>query len=244
MSHFANLGFRCTSEDDFSHLVSLMIEHHQDEIDGTAFNYGIYRENSGLQMWLVANKDGNITSLEPYFVGGVHRLGVDGMQVDSTHGTGWVQAWINATTFDNGEWTDGECPLIIDVPNVATLGELGGQVVSMQLCAFGEDVQIYADEASYDTADTGDVAWATKSLAPIGMFTDGEQPATAHIQMSGIVKASHQLTNALTGLPYYHCQIETFCGVIDAVFSDEMFDSPPQTGNVITGIYWLTGQVI
>ncbi|OPH37191.1 hypothetical protein B5J94_06020 [Moraxella lacunata] len=240
LSNYQNIGFLGETEQQYNQLIELVIKHKNHQQHSHDFNYDIYRDMNGLELWLILNSNHQITSLEPYFKGQTHQIGVDGLFVDEVYGTGWVQGWINATAYENDEWVNGDCPLIIDVPNVATLGDIGGHIIQMNLCAFAREIEIFDNQESYD--NSGQI-WASESLSPSGMFTGGEGNITARIHLSGEVVKVNCLVNKLTNLKFYHCQIKSYGGIFDAVYAIDLFEKMPKTGNIITGNYWLTGQI-
>nr|WP_314272069.1 hypothetical protein [uncultured Kingella sp.] len=87
-------------------------------------------------------------------------------------------------------------------------------------------------------------SYAAQSFIPVGMFqnsgNESERP-TSHARISGIVRTAETRTNTVSGCPFYHCTIESYGGTWAAVIPPELLPKPSQAGNVLTGIFWLTG---
>ena len=74
------------------------------------------------------------------------------------------------------------------------------------------------------------------------MFTNSGLPRPTAM-INGTVLATACKTNALTGQTYYWCRLATYGMEIEAVYPAKAFTTPPQAGNIISGLYWMTGSI-
>lgn len=234
-NHYTAIGF--PDAEDGHDVWKMLTESGKELLWLEDFRSMLYRDPSGLEIWMNQDEDGSAMCAEPYFYGSLHTVRLDEIRANPWEdGTGYAQAW------HGGDGEEDGYPFIFEIPVIAYCRpEQAGSIQKVRLTAFAESVQHYADEAA--TAEE-EFSYAAQSFIPVGMFqnsgNESERP-TSHAQISGIVRAAETRTNTVSGCPFYHCTIESYGGTWAAVIPPELLPEPPQAGNVLTGIFWLTG---
>ena len=204
-----------------------------------------FEGESGAQLWLNTDKHGNIRAVEPaYHATTVQHVAIQGLSRVEDDGTAEIHLWLNGRTFDGDECSDGDYPLIISVPNGQLLPrKLPGKTTTARLIAIADDdISTYADAAAYAATQTGEGSIAANAIIPAGMFTNSGLPRPTAM-INGTVLATACKTNALTGQTYYWFHLATYGMEIEAVYPAKAFTTPPQAGNIISGLYWMTGSI-
>ena len=258
MSHYSAIGFPAIdSNDELNDLIRQALrtlaeneddtEEHSSEAEPSD-NYMVYSDPSGAELWLGFSDDDSLLCAEPYFSGSLHTVGIDAVFPNGyDDGTGSVQVWMNGSEWKDGEWLGGDYPFVFDTPDLASFPEQSESTsCQIRLCAFAEAADIFADEAAFEAQQDREVPLSSTFFTPLGMFqsSDGaENQAKASAWFIGTVRAAETRRNELSGNDFYCCLIETHGGTLQAVFPSDMLEHAPQTGNVISGKYWLTGRL-
>ena len=245
MSHYSAIGFDSQNDDAFEHLIHRCIDHISATYEGKTMEYHRYDDESGAQLWLNTDKHGNIRAVEPaYHATTVQHVAIQGISHVNDDGTAEIHLWLNGRSFDGDECSDGDYPLIVSVPNGQLLPrKLPGKTTTARLIAIADDdISTYADAAAYAATQTGEGSIAANAVIPAGMFTDSGLPRPTAM-INGTVLATACKTNALSGQTYYWCRLATYGMEIEAVYPAKAFTTPPQAGNIISGLYWMTGSI-
>ena len=135
--------------------------------------------------------------------------------------------------------------LNVDIPVPCSLERLLADPCRMDLVLFAQCIRVYQDKTDYE--ESGDSRMAAEAVIPCGAFSPTNDPdfvPSAKAMINGIVAAAERRTNPIDELDY--CVIKIFClGERFTIVADpEFFDKLPDAGNVIRGIYWLSGQIV
>jgi hypothetical protein len=113
-----------------------------------------------------------------------------------------------------------------------------------QIAAFGRDVSLFPDLASYNAAD---MTFAAESFFPVGSITFHEDEEnwkpSAHALLSGQIKSVQRCTNAYTGGSYYHLRVDCLGLKLDVLLKTEEIKTPPVVGGYIHGVFYLTARL-
>jgi len=136
-------------------------------------------------------------------------------------------------------------PLAAELENVEQLldGELGHDRGRLAMTAFGEEVQAWNDETSFEEAP-GIEDLAVESFIPTGTFTDEGELPEARALLTGIVEQPRTLRNEATGRPFIHAMVSTYEMTIDCVFAPQDVPTSLSPGSVVQGSFWLMGRLL
>ncbi|UOO82408.1 hypothetical protein LVJ83_02725 [Uruburuella testudinis] len=233
MNHYTGIGLPLTEQAHFETVLPRLLEEAQTLVQGSRLTYYVYTDSSMAQLWLGTDDQG-VCSFEPFFQGQAQRL----LYLDSIYpadnGTALISAWPS-------EKREAGRPLIFSVPDGDALQENQiGSCAWVLLAAFAEDVRLFADQEAYMQAPAGEkMDWPLPDLRPAGQ-NGGE----AYILLTGTITASERRLNEFGGLPFYRLSVATEGGELEAVADMALFRQPPQPGNVIQGLFWLSGRVL
>lgn len=135
----------------------------------------------------------------------------------------------------------------VDVALERPLGD--EEVRQLGVSAFGEEVEVWPDERTYEGAPADAPRLATQSLIPSGLFVgleDGRaaEPApTAHAVVTGVVAEVETRTNSLTGADFVHARLATYGADLDIVLAPNDLSEPLAAGNVVQGTFWLIARL-
>ncbi len=161
------------------------------------------------------------------------------------------------------EWINGEgyvpyilrvdsplSPLNVTVPSAGLNQiELGEKCV-MNIVLLPQELTVYTDSDEYYAASRSHMA--AESIIPCGTFSPDHNPGfepSATAIINGIVQSWCKRTNPLDGLDYYELEISCMGEHLSAehltvVADPEFFAQLPQLGNVLQGVFWLTGRIV
>ena len=247
MSNLSNIGFNVANEEDFENIAKQVYELGT-SIESTKGTYIYYSDSSGAELWLQLNKNNEFCGLNPHFNGKSKRAVCITAEVKGVESEldGGLHAWANPTEVNDPE--SGMYPFIFDVPDFLTIGKLElPQSIDIQLSAFAQELECYSSEEEYDKNQLEEPKWASQSFMPSGLFSpdEGEDPSPpeAYGIFTGIIREHEIKTNELTGSNYYWLLVDTLGGEIDVVADAKLFKIKPVENGVITGQFWLSGQL-
>ncbi|HTJ66533.1 MAG TPA: hypothetical protein VL551_03285 [Actinospica sp.] len=138
------------------------------------------------------------------------------------------------------------CPLLVELEDRALVlreGKIDSAL--LRLAALAEEISVHADEDAY-MASQGDgegqrPRFAANHLIPAGMF--GAEPR-AVAMLAGTVVAAEARTNTRTGTPFHWLRVRGIADLeFDVAVQDELVDGAPQVGNVVAGMFFMTGSL-
>jgi hypothetical protein len=243
---FTCLGFPVGSVGDFAKLSAQAARNGQ-FIKTDAGTYKRWTVGGGPQLWVDLNDADKIMGFDPHFVGRARmhvRLTQRVKQPNDSVLEGAFYAWANP-------WVDGpygDTPLVFRVPDFARHNTLKLPVdTDVQIAAFPHSVSAYASDAEYAAGVEGKAHLATEAFIPSGTFKpSGESivPPQPYAIINGHVLRAALCRNPVTGLHFHWAQVRTYGGEYDIVVDADTLKGPLVVGGVISGSFWLSGQII
>lgn len=241
MSNLSDIGFPTSSNEELNGYIEKWLQN-VTEIPCRKGHYLKFADESGAEIYLQMNFEGELTGLNPYFAGKSRRkvLLTELIERDSSPLDGGLYAWANAEKEGEGEY-----PFVFDLPDVFVHQIDLPTATEIQLNAFAtNDLQVFENEQTFFDSQTGEPKFAANSFIPIGLFRENEDiPPQAHGQFAGIVKEFELKTNKFTGAKFYWFLVETLGGEIDVVSDPNYIKNEPRIDSIIHGSFWLTGRI-
>lgn len=241
-SHLSSIGFPVQDQDELQVLAAraIKIGRHIETASGT---YVQLRERNGAEIWVQLDQDGAVIGVNPHFSGrAAIRVGLAGevFRWDGFPLDGAFYGWVNPSDENS---RDGEYPLVFDTPDFLVHRPNLPAVLDVQISAFAHEIQVYADEKTYEEAG-GQLA--PESFIPSGLFApsmESIEPPNAYAVLTGKVIQCSTFTNWNTGSKYEWALVHTLGGEFDVVIDPEILQTNIHTGNIITGSFWLSGRL-
>ncbi|KLT72923.1 hypothetical protein PL75_05350 [Neisseria arctica] len=230
MNHYTSIGLPLAEQVHFEEVLPRVLEEAQTLVNGSSLTYYVYTDSSMAQLWLGADDKG-IVSFEPFFQGKMQRC----LYLDSIYpaenGTALISAWPSETAQQGN--------IVFSVPDGDALNENQiGKAAQVLLAAFAEDVRVFADDQTYQSA-------SGKLNHLVGSWRQAEQNGgEAYILLTGVVESVEKWLNEFGGKPFYHLVLEVENGLLDAVADTALLEVEPRKGNIVQGLFWLGGRVI
>jgi hypothetical protein len=246
VSHFSSIGFEVASAADMQALIDRIVED-SEYLEARGGTYVIWQAGDGPELWLQCDEEDTVMGLNPHYVGPSRvRVGLVAPveRPGQTALDGSFYGWVNPRGED---FSEGDYPLVFDCPDAAALAVELPCVTAVQLSAFAHHLEVWDDVEAYDRGQT-EPKFASQSFVPAGLFRgEGEEeagPPVAYAMFTGHVTAAEERHNPLTGKPYWYAAVATLGGTVDVVIAGELVTRPLAVGNVLSGGFWLSGQVI
>lgn len=248
MSNFSNIGFSVATQEEFmqllekAHSVSNCIKVNEGA-------YSIYTDSSGAELYIQFNKKNECIGGNPHFKGKSKRtvcLTNIVERIDSEL-DGAFHCWADPTEKNNPE--SGAYPFIFDLPDFKTIGEIDlPKIFDIQLTAFAQELSVYGSEKEYYDSQTTEMKFASQSFIPSGLFTLEKEKRNVSPQalgmFTGVIKQLERKQNGLTNENFYWLLVDTLGGEVDIVADISFFEKEPTVKGVISGQFWLSGQLI
>jgi hypothetical protein len=245
-NHFSTIGLSVRNQQEFVALAKQIAEMGE-PLPVKRGQYLCWRSDSGAELWLQENPEGQIIGLNPHFTG------TSNLQLALVH----VVQRPQDTTLDGAfyAWAEpnkdnplhGTYPFVFDVPDFLLYPNLSlPLVVTAQIAAFARELQVYESETAYDRLQGGNFHFASRSFIPSGLFTpagEKREPLQAMAIFTGHVLQCEQKANELTGNAFYWLSVETLGGVYDVVVDPQLVPEAPPIGGIISGTFWLSGRL-
>ena len=249
MSHFASIGINFASAAEMQALVERVADDGEYvEVPGGV--YLVWTGGDGPELWLQCDAEDNLVGMQPHFAGPtrmqvglvarIERPGQTGLD-------GAMYAWANPPEEDPEA---GDYPLVFDCPDAAMHSELELPcMATVQLAGFAHHLTIWDSAEAYDRERGDDESnLSSRAFVPAGLLSaDGDDdppPPVAYAIVTGHVLAAEVRENPLTGLKYQWAAIATYGGTIDIVAEMSLVSGEIHEGSVVSGGFWLSGQVI
>lgn len=252
-SHFSTIGFEIDSVEQMIAVADqASVDAEVLEVDDG--RYLVWSAGDGPELWLQVDDDGGLIGMAPHFAG-THRWRIGVIdEVDRPSHTALDGSFYAWRCPDGDDPEGGLYPFVFDCPDRALYGQLDFPIfASVQLAGFAHAIEVWPDTDAYDTAAAADAdeerpRLASMSFIPAGLFApegaEDESPPEAYAIITGVVRSASRRTNPLTGARYQWAELITFGGVLDVVVDAALLgDHDLRPGNVISGAFWLSGQL-
>jgi hypothetical protein len=247
VSHFSSIGLEVASAADMQVLIDRIVDD-AEYLEARGGVSVVWQAGDGPELWLQCDADNTVIGLNPHFIGTSRlRIGLVAPveRPGQTALDGSFYAWVNPRGED---FSEGDYPLVFDCPDAAALDVEVPCETTVQLAAFAHHLEVWDDAAAYERDQTREPKFASQSFIPAGLFRGGEGeepgPPVAYAMFTGHVAAAEERHNPLTGKPYWYAAVATLGGTVDVVAAAELVPRPLQVGNVLSGGFWLSGQVV
>jgi hypothetical protein len=247
-SHFSTIGFPLETPDDFPALAKRVADS-SEVLPCPGGSYLHWVGASGAELWVQLDEGGRFLDIQPHFsamatmrVGLTKRL----LRPTDTPLDGAWQGW--ADPLDDEDPSLGRFELTFEAPDFGLNSELQLPiVVSVQLAAFAHQVTLFDTEEEFRESPlvAGRLDVQSFIPSPQRVRERGEtEPQRAEALVCGHILKVQQLTNDLTGLPFYWLLLETDGGRIDLLIDPELLPHEPPAGGIIMTVCWLSGRIL
>lgn len=247
-THFSTLGFQLGSANDFPDLAR-QVAPSSEILACPGGSYVHWVGESGIELWIQVDQNGRFLDIQPHFSAqATMRVGVTKRleRPTDTKLDGAWQGW--ADPLDDEDPSQGRFEITFEAPDFRLHHELQLPVLaSVQLAAFAHRVSLFeTEEAFRDSAEVGGRLEPQSFISsPQKVRQGGEtEPQTAEALVCGHILKAQQLTNDLTGLPFYWLLLETLGGRIDLLIDPELLPYEPPLGGIIMTMCWLSGRIL
>lgn len=246
-SHFSDIGFNVTSDDELRDLAFQAYE------EGELFPsengaYVQWSPGQGVELWTRMDRNGDVIGINPHFAGTTSTwVGItERIQPPETPTLdGSFYAWANPSEEDPGT---GDFPFVFDVPDYRLYDAVNlPRSLDVQLGAFALELNAYESDEAYDAAQGDEIKFASESFIPCGLFTPGPgevKVPEAYVMFSGHVLHTETRANPVTGNDFRWVKVQTLLGEIDVVSDPTIVIGELVVGGVVNGSFWLSGRLL
>jgi hypothetical protein len=247
-SNMSAIGFVAKTADDFSQLQRQAVQYGQVlPVDhGRGGYYIFWQVGEGIEVWVQANAQKEVVWLNPHFAG-PSRATVSLLSHLTRTAVPLDGSFYGLINPNPANPEKGQAELLFDVPDAALHGqrELAYPAVrQVQLAAFAQRLDAFADEAAYLHAQEGGIVYAVESLVATGLYVRPGELPEAQVLFSGRVLATALRVNPVTGLLFVWAQVQTLGGQVDVVADPAVVQGVVRPGGVVSGAFWLSGRVL
>ncbi len=209
--------------------------------------FAILKMGDKIELWIYGDENGVYPEASELVYKTMHYWeNIECRWIDYPEGrndSGMMECWIKG-----GE---EEFPLCIDVEDAFTVekkDENGNEInrCVIDFALFARDINIFKDEDDYLNSGKRSIM-APESCIPCGTFSPKENDENfkpnATAMINGIVQTAVKLENPLTGGKFWEVEINCLGYKFVAVIAEELVQDEIAPGNVIAGVYWLSGVV-
>jgi hypothetical protein len=245
-SQFSAIGFNVSSGEDLAALAS-RVAGRADTIDASEGQYLKWAPPSGEQLWLQVKRNGDAMGMNPHFEGKSEvRVVLEARITREGHTPldGTFLAWANQPA----DGTGGDYPFVFDCPDAARHEALDlPALVTAQIAAFAQQIAVHDSQDSYEREQAAQgLTFGSRSFIPSGLFSpsgDPVIPPEPHALIAGHVVHAAERQNSVSGEPFWWALVDTIGGTFDVVIDPALLDRPVQAGNIVSGWFWLSGQL-
>jgi hypothetical protein len=262
-NHFRAVGFDVQSEADWETMLDRTAnEGGEFELEGgrilcwsPASDTPVGAGN-GPQIWVMVDDDWNFQGASPHFSGkGAVSIRATQWLPDEEFWEGSVYAWANPAS-ENAQQVDsqaegdseaeGDYPFLFQLPDFHHVSQTLALPFEgkAQVSAFAHELEFFAGEDEYSASQNDDTKFAPNFFIPAGLFvSEGEEPEP-YAMFAGKILEHNILNNPASNLEFHHFLVETLGGVYDVVAETELVTKTPTVGGILSGSFWLSGQII
>ncbi|MBX9789040.1 MAG: hypothetical protein K2Y37_09015 [Pirellulales bacterium] len=246
-NHFRSVGFPFDSPLDlaaFAKTAGIMVKKWLPTDHGF---YVVMGPDEGVQWIGQFNLQKQPIGGNPHYVG-LARLR---MRIEAIHPAAGnpLEAVLVGTLCDADDQPTGP-PLPVEIADFDIFREMlsiKGTKVTLQVAAFAEQVEYFADTAEFANTQGQYQGLADEFFSPIGTFRpDGGaiDPPQPRVLMVGRVLTVLRRTNNFSDLQFWAMTILCQGAYYDVVAADEVLGATPAIGGLIAGVFYLSGQAV
>ena len=211
------------------------------DVSGAELRFGLRRDLKGAE---------EIVTMNPAYLGeGRAKLVVDSDASDSSEKPFEISI--------SAHFSGTQTPVILDMADPLKVSVAApGTSVTVDISAFSFKPEFFADDASYLRAQKASgtkVVMAPDHFIPSGMFfarvggamPDDSKRPVAYADFAGEIVKCQLNTNSVGGGPYWWALVKTYNGAtIDVVMDPRTVDHVLKVGEIVSGRFWMTANVI
>lgn len=249
--HFEAIGFELADEEALAQVVERAVAEGEPRARTDGGTTRLWRDASGASVVVHLDESGAIWCTAPSFPAtSTFPVRVNGTAADPECRFCSV---LMVEVLDDGEMI---YPLAAQLESIdeALERDFDGQEHELALTAFGEEVEVWPDETSYNEQPGEEPRLGPQSLIPSGLFVPEEKrsflrrrrPETgprAQAIITGIVETAETLRNESSGGEFQHARVATYGPTLDVVISSQDVPTALAPGNVVQGTFWLIGRL-
>lgn len=232
-SHFGSIGFVFADQQEFAaRIVELTRIAGVHQLDGEFCDY-IWTDTSGARA-VILTQSGSIQEMLPCVAGGSAPIKVQAAEMVDAE-----VAKVNLLTDDGADI----CPLLVELEDRALLARDGKlEEGRLRLAALAEEISVHSDANAYYASQEGDgPKFSADHLVPAGMF--GPEPRALAMLAAKVIEVAPR-TNTMTGTPFYWMRVQGISEIeFDVAVQDGLLDVAPEPGNVVSGMFFMTGNL-
>jgi len=212
---------------------------------------GFYLQKSydcGMEFWAHCDHTKTIRGYTPFYRGkSEYVLGLkeEFIRPGDTDFEGSILGW--AEPDPDGD--HGLCPVVFDVLGRKLHSPLQFPFESaVKMCAFAVSVDIFDSPEAYERTQTHEIKFDCEAFFPGDLLLDKprdpHEPPSSCAVINGRILEFRKITNPVTSQDFYWILAKTAGGIMDMVTKCGTYTSDPRVGGVITGGFWLCGQIM
>jgi hypothetical protein len=255
--HFSVIGFKASSAEALSALVSGLLERGGDKEPCAAGYYHRLRSKVGPELWVHMQRTAE-EEPDPYVAVGVTPFFA---------GEGRAPIRVRAMRqrpydnhFEGAFYVElGPTIALIDVVDFARFADKRVPFMAIaQIVAFPHALAVFEDEAAFKAAQDGkNVQFTPRSFLASGLFVGGgadgvvfldpeaeDFRAPARAFLTGEVQKTERRKNPETGQEFTWALIGTAGGAFDLVADDAVLPRALKPGMIVEGEFWLCGRLV
>jgi hypothetical protein len=260
--HFSVIGFKASSAEDLSSMVSGLLEKGGEKKPVPHGYYHRWKSPAGSELWIHMQRAQDASEdaaadpfvpvgITPFFAGqGRAPIRVRAMRQRPSD-----------NLFEGAFYVEiGPTIALIDVVDFASfIGRPTPFMAIAQIVAFPHELVVFENEAAFLAAQTGqDVKFTPRSFIASGLFVGGDSSgdivfldpesedfrAPARAFLTGEVEKTERRLNPETGQNFTWALIITAGGTFDLVADDSVLSAPLAPGMIVQGEFWLCGRLV
>jgi hypothetical protein len=256
--HFSVIGFKASSTEALSALVSSLLEKGGEKQPCPPGYYHRLRSAVGSELWVHMQKAAAPEDSDPYVAVGITPFfegeGRTPIRVRA------MRQRPNDNLFEGAFYVElGPTIALIDVVDFARFaGKAVPFMAIAQIVAFPHNLAVFKSEATFQATQADKaVKFTPRSFLASGLFVEGggsgdivfldpeaeDFRASARAFLTGEVQKSERRKNPETGQDFTWALIGTAGGTFDLVADDAMVAQPLEPGMIVEGEFWLCGRL-
>ncbi len=246
MSNFSSIGIYAENKDELIGILDAAMSKAL-PVPSRKDSYLKYTDASGCTLWFQLDSKGNVMSVNPHFEGKSRRE-VNIMQaIPGAEGTLDIACYAWADPNSVKDESEGAYPFLFEVPDYYSLQKMIlPHHAKIQLTAFTQEIAAYKTEQAYYDAQKEEPKYGPNFFIPSGLFVSSEkkEDMRPYALFAGKVEESNLYTNTLTEEQFCWLLVESLAGPIDVVAPPEFLNELPEKGDIISGNFWMSAQLI
>jgi len=243
---FDSIGFKTSGFDELRPYLDMAFEKGVRPISPNGY-YAYWPLGNGCEVWVTLDKQRNVISYAPHFVGSSRvNMKLTHLFDIEEHLAGALQGELIPETEDGVRF-----PFVFYVPSwdfvktdldLQSAKATGPLNFTVQLAAFATEIKCYDTEQEALDAQTIKYKWAPQFFIPVGLFRPETEMPSLQVSLGGTVLSGRTLTNPITNQRTIYMRVQTLDMIVDVVSDPMLIKGRPKIGGIISGSFWLSGR--